>query len=127
MITHPRFVTLYVRDQQAALDFWTRKVGFELTVDQPYDQQGPARWIEVRPPNGETAFVLHPVDAEHDSLVGTMSAVWFQCDDLDATFRDLTAKGVAFPVEPTPAPWNPGSRWAQFADHEGNTYGLSED
>lgn len=53
--------------------------------------------------------------------------MWFDCDDLDATFADLKAKGVEFPVEPETVPWDPdsNSRWAQFADPDGNL-GLSE-
>ena len=56
-----------------------------------------------------------------------MSAVWFEADDVDATCAELAARGVAFPVEPQPAPWDPGgaTRWAQFADPDGNLYGVS--
>lgn len=127
MITGARFTTLYVRDQQKALGFWTKKVGFELQTDAPYDEGGGSmRWIEVKPPKGETYFVLHAVDEMHESLIGTMSHVWLSCDDLDATFADLKSKGVEFPVEPSDAPWAPGTRWAQFADPDGNLYGISE-
>jgi catechol 2,3-dioxygenase-like lactoylglutathione lyase family enzyme len=128
MITGARFVTLYVRDQQKALDFWTKKLGFEVLTDAPYSDEagGDARWIEVKAPKGETYFVLHTANAPHDQLVGTMSHVWLSCDDLDATFNDLKGKGVEFPVEPSDAPWAPGSRWMQFTDPDGNLYGVSE-
>jgi uncharacterized glyoxalase superfamily protein PhnB len=126
MITGARFTTLYVRDQQQALDFWTKTIGFELQTDAPYDNEGEMRWIEVKPPKGETYFVLYKAGDEHQSRIGQMSDVWLSCDDLDATFADLKAKGVEFPVEPSDAPWDPGSRWAQFADQDGTMYGLSE-
>ncbi len=126
MITGARFTTLYVRDQQAALDFWTTKVGFELLTDAPYDNEGQQRWIEVNAPKSDVYFVLHKVDGTHEELIGTMSLVWFACDDLDATFKELTANGVSFPEEPQDAPWNPGTRWAQFADPDANVYGVSD-
>jgi uncharacterized glyoxalase superfamily protein PhnB len=126
MITGARFTTLYVSDQQAALDFWTEKIGFELTTDAPYDNEGVQRWIEVKAPKSEVYFVLYTADDDHTGLVGTASHVWFACDDLDATYKELTEKGVSFPEPPQDAPWNPGSRWAQFADPDGNLYGVSD-
>ena len=85
-----------------------------------------ARWIEVKAPKSDVYFVLYKAGEDQAGLVGTASHVWFQCDDLDATYRDLTAKGVEFPEPPQDAPWNPGTRWAQFADPDGNLYGLSD-
>jgi uncharacterized glyoxalase superfamily protein PhnB len=126
MITGARFTTLYVRDQQQALDFWTKTIGFELQTDAPYDEGGTSRWIEVKPPKSDVYFVLYKADETTENRIGQMSDVWLSCDDLDATFSDLKAKGVTFPVEPSDAPWAPGSRWAQFADPDGTMYGLSE-
>lgn len=129
MITHPRFVALYFDDQQKALDFFTETLGFQLRTDAPYGEE--SRWIEVRAPGSETYLVLAAGDAEVRTAVrqrqGPMSSVWFDCDDLDATFDDLRAKGVEFPVEPQVAPWDPSgnTRWAQFADPEGTLYGLT--
>lgn len=129
MITNPRFVALYVDDQQRSLDFFTETLGFELQTDAPYGQD--ARWIEVRVPGAQTYLVLSPADPEVRTAIrqrqGPMSYVWFDCDDLDATFRDLAAKGVEFTVEPQSAPWDPSgtTRWAQFSDPDGNLYGLS--
>jgi uncharacterized glyoxalase superfamily protein PhnB len=54
-----------------------------------------------------------------------MSNLWFQSDDIDATYADLSAKGVEFPVPPQQAPWDPSQRWGQFADPDGHLYGLS--
>jgi uncharacterized glyoxalase superfamily protein PhnB len=130
MITNPRFAVLYVSDQQEALDFCTKTLAFEVTTDAPYGED--ERWIEVRPPGSQTSLVLSKADPEVQSVVrerlGPMSHVWFDCDDLDATFADLTAKGVEFPVEPQVAPWDPSgnTRWAQFADPDGNLYGVSQ-
>lgn len=130
MITNPRFAVLYVSDQQKAVDFFTEALGFEVLTDAPYGED--ARWIEIRSPGAQTRLVLSGADPDVRAAIrerlGPMSHVWFDCDDLDATFADLNAKGVQFPVEPQAAPWDPtgNSRWAQFADPDGNMYGLSE-
>lgn len=130
MITNPRFAVQYVSDQDDAVRFFTETLGFELQTDAPYGDGN--RWIEVRPPGAETYVVLALADPEVRRVVrdrlGSMASVWFDCEDLDGTFRELAAKGVGFPVEPQTAPWDATgqSRWAQFADPDGNLYGLSQ-
>lgn len=130
MITHPRFAVLYFTDQQRALDFFTGPLGFEVRTDAPYGEGH--RWLEVQRAGAQTYLVLAEADPELRRTVrersGPMSSVWFDCDDLDATHRELAGSGVEFPVEPQLAPWDPSgsTRWAQFADPEGNLYGLSE-
>lgn len=130
MITNARFAVQYVSDQEEAVGFFTEMLGFELQTDAPYGDGG--RWIEVRPPGAETYLVLAAGDPEVSRVVrdrlGSMAGVWFDCDDLDGTFSELAARGVEFPVEPQRAPWDPTgeTRWAQFADPDGNLYGLSQ-
>ncbi|WP_243788802.1 VOC family protein [Saccharopolyspora gloriosae] len=129
MITQPKFAVLYVADQDRALKFFSGTLGFEVLTDAPYGDGD--RWLEVRPPGARTYLVLAAEDPQLAEQIrlrrGAMSTVWFDSDDLDATFADLSAKGVSFPVEPQAAPWDPGgsTRWAQFADPEGNLYGIS--
>ncbi len=44
MIKQLKFVSIPTRDQDAALAFWTEKMGFRVATDQP---MGPGRrWIE---------------------------------------------------------------------------------
>lgn len=130
MITNPRFAAIYVSDQQAAVGFWTETVGFQLQTDASYAEDG--RWIEVRPPEGQTNLVIAKADPEVARVIrermGSMSSVWFDCDNLDATFAELKGRGVEFPVEPQAAPWDPSgdTRWAQFTDPEGTLFGLSQ-
>ncbi|NYH77008.1 putative glyoxalase superfamily protein PhnB [Actinopolyspora biskrensis] len=130
MITNPKFVVLYAENQQRVLDFCTETLGFEVQADAAYGES--SRWIEVRIPEATTYLVIAEGDPEVRGLVrrrlGEMSHVWFDCDDLDATFTSLAGRGVRFPVEPQPAPWDPSgqTRWAQFADPEGTLYGLTQ-
>src|SRR5215207_5454390 len=126
MIRGIRFATVYVQDQDRALEFWTDAVGGTVQLDTPMtdDPKGP-RWIEVKLP-GDTYLVVYDVtqgfeDADRDGA----SNLWFQSDDLDGTYEQLSANGVEFPVPPQVAPWDPSQRWAQFKDPDGHLFGLS--
>jgi catechol 2,3-dioxygenase-like lactoylglutathione lyase family enzyme len=57
VITRISKVIVPVTDQQAALEFWTSGMGFELVRDDSY---GNERWIEVRPPEQDLLLVLSP-------------------------------------------------------------------
>jgi uncharacterized glyoxalase superfamily protein PhnB len=126
MITGIRFATVYVQDQDRALEFWTDAVGGTVRLDTPMgdDPSGP-RWIEVALP-GETYLVLFDESAGPEGASSQApSSLWFQSDDLDATYEQLSARGVEFLVPPEVAPWDPSQRWAQFRDPDGHLCGLS--
>jgi catechol 2,3-dioxygenase-like lactoylglutathione lyase family enzyme len=60
-ITHIGTVVLPVDDQDRALEFYTRALGFEIRIDAPF---GPGRrWIEVAPAGAATSIALVPRDA----------------------------------------------------------------
>ena len=55
VISRVKLVSIPVRDQQRAVDFYTTVLGFRVTTDQP---MGPGqRWIELTPPGGGTRVV----------------------------------------------------------------------
>jgi catechol 2,3-dioxygenase-like lactoylglutathione lyase family enzyme len=60
-------------------------------------------------------------DPEHD-LVGRFLAVSFKVDDIDATYRKLLAKGVAFSEPPERQQW--GGTLAFPRDPDGNILTL---
>ena len=39
-----------VADQDAALDFYTKKLGYEVRTDMRFGENGEMRWLEVAPP-----------------------------------------------------------------------------
>jgi predicted enzyme related to lactoylglutathione lyase len=118
MITHNKGVSIYVDDQQRALDFYTNALGFELRHDEP---MGPdARWIELAPPGGETVLVLYPKAIMSDWASRKPSLI-FRCADTEATYKVFVAKGVAFTQEPRRMPWGV---MALFTDPDGNEFVL---
>jgi predicted enzyme related to lactoylglutathione lyase len=119
MITQVKFIGIPVRDQQAALAFYTDKLGFEVSTDQP---MGPGqRWIELRIAQSATRVVLFTPPG-HEDRVGTFFNGAFACDNVEATCRQLTQRGVEFVEPPTRQPWG---TFAKFKDPDGNVFVLS--
>ncbi|MEH6435392.1 VOC family protein [Massilia sp. DD77] len=119
MITQLKFVSIPVADQDRALAFYTEKLGFDIATDQP---MGPGkRWIELRLANSGTRVVLFTMDGQEDRI-GTRFNGAFACDNVEATYRQLSGRGVELLEPPTVQPW--GS-FAKFRDSEGNTFVLS--
>ncbi|HEX7946981.1 MAG TPA: VOC family protein [Phenylobacterium sp.] len=115
MITHLKFASIPCRDQDKALAFWTEKVGFHVLTDQPMGDQ---RWIELGIHNSETRFVLFTPEG-HAERVGGFFPGSFACDDVEATYRQLTARGVRFRGPPEKQPWG---TYAMMIDDEGNEF-----
>jgi len=102
MITNIKFVSIPVRDQNRAVDFYTQKMGFKITTDQQF---GPnQRWIEMKVGRGETGVVLFTPQGQEDR-VGTFQGLSFQCDNVQKTYEELKARGVEFTQEPTEQPY----------------------
>ncbi len=49
-----------VADQDAALAFYTEKLGFEVRSDMRFGQHGENRWLEVAPPGSVARLALNP-------------------------------------------------------------------
>jgi predicted enzyme related to lactoylglutathione lyase len=115
MITHLKFAGIPCRDQAAALKFWTEKIGLRVVTDQPMGEQ---RWIELAIHNSDTGIVLFTPEG-HEDRVGTFFNGSFACDDVEATYRQLSARGVEFRGPPEKQPWG---TFAVFKDTEGNQF-----
>jgi catechol 2,3-dioxygenase-like lactoylglutathione lyase family enzyme len=49
-----------VADQDAALAFYTQKLGFEVRSDTRFGEHGEMRWLEVAPPGSHARLALNP-------------------------------------------------------------------
>jgi predicted enzyme related to lactoylglutathione lyase len=119
MITHVKFVSIPTRDQQRALEFYTKALGFEIATDQPFDDK--QRWIELRIGNSPTRVVLFTPPG-HEQRIGSFFNGSIACDDVEATYRQLRQRGVEFTQEPQQQPWG---TFAMFKDPDGNQFVLS--
>lgn len=124
MINTVNKVIVPVDDQDAALEFWTTRVGFDVSRDETY---GDERWIEVSPPGGGPVLALSlrsPDQPRPD--VGDLlphSPVFFTCDDIQQTYKELSAQGVEFPAPPSEQHFG---WWAMFSDQDGTRYALQQ-
>lgn len=119
MIRKIKFAGIPVRDQDRALAFYTEKLGFRLVTDRP---MGPGqRWIELRPAKGETGIALFTPPG-HEERIGTFQSISLECDDVEATYKELMAKGVEFTKPPDKQSWGTS---VIMIDSEGNKLVLS--
>jgi catechol 2,3-dioxygenase-like lactoylglutathione lyase family enzyme len=111
MINSIRLSSIYVLDQDEALDFYVGKLGLEVNTDQDL---GFMRWLTVSLPGQPEREILleTPGPPAHDEATAqqvreavTKGAgggwIGFNTDDCRATYEELLAKGVEFTQEPT--------------------------
>lgn len=109
-------VIVPVSNQDAALEFFTEKLGFEKRMDVPYgDGQ---RWLDVAPAGGETTVALVPPMQGNDPGVETRIA--FTSDDVESDHATLRDRGVDVDDEIMRGDDIPSMFW--FRDPDGNRY-----
>lgn len=116
MISHLKFASIPVSDQNRALDFYTEKLGFTIAADKPFD--GKQRWIELRIPKAETRVVLFTPE-EHKDRVGQFTGLSFATDDVEQTYQLYKSRGVEFAGPPQIQPWG---TFVICKDSEGNSF-----
>ena len=119
MIRGISVASIPVRNQNAALKFYTEKLGFKILTDQPFN--GKQRWIELLIPGAESKVALFTPEG-HETRIGGFQPLTFWCDDVPATCKILKSKGVEFAAEPKTEAWG---TMAIFKDLEGNQFVLS--
>ena len=82
-----------VSDQDAAIAFYTEKLGFEVRADIAFDtSEGADRWVEVAPPGGEATVALTPPRGEFQT--GRNVGIAFDTEDVDGVHATLRERGV---------------------------------
>jgi catechol 2,3-dioxygenase-like lactoylglutathione lyase family enzyme len=89
-ITQLGRVLVPVSDQDAAIAFYTGKLGFTLSADVPF--AGTERWVEVTPPGGGAAISLVPPQGEYQP--GRMTGISLSSADPKGDHAALAASGV---------------------------------
>ena len=105
-------VTVPSTDVPRAVAFYS-SLGFTLIVDSP------PKYARFECPEGDATFSVHRVEA---AGAGPGVIVYFECRDLDATYAQLSARGVAFDTAPADQPWL--WREAYLRDPDGNVLCL---
>ena len=112
MITKLAQVSIIVRDQDEALQFYTKKLGLEKRAD---DSSMPGfRWLTVAP-KGQTdveIVLFQPGFFQDEAATKTLldrvgeSTHWvFQTDNCRKEYETLSSRGVKFVGPPEDQPW----------------------
>lgn len=118
-----------VSDQKKAVEFYTKKLGFDLRVDMPI---GDMHWIEVAPKNSQSSISLMEPNqkmmskAEFERAkkeIGAFTGVWFYTENIKSTYDELKKKGVDI-TPPEKQEW--GGVLSTFKDQDGNGFHLVE-
>jgi lactoylglutathione lyase len=113
-------VSVFVNDIDRAVDFYTKKLGWEKTMDVPMGED--ARWVTVAPKGSQASFTLSKGGPNWSpEKVGGFTGVIIETDDVFQTAEQLKKSGVDFEDQPSREPWG---GWASFKDSEGNIHGL---
>lgn len=104
-----KIVSIPVRDQQKALDFYTDILGFVKKVDAPlgggnrwltvvskYDQDGPELLLEPAPNHFEPSKVF-----QEALMQAGIPWTQFYVENIQEEYERLTALGVEFSLKPT--------------------------
>ena len=110
MLTSLTITSLYVLDQDQALDFYVGRLGLEVGTDADL---GFMRFLTVRVPGdpGREILLERPGAPALDDATASQvrdlvtkgasaGTLFFTADDVHQTWQDLKAKGVELPEEP---------------------------
>jgi predicted enzyme related to lactoylglutathione lyase len=125
----------WVHDQDEALAFYTTKLGWEVRADVKMADWG-FRWLTVGPVGqDDVSLVLMPVprppmlDADTSARLGELVAqgaggtLFLTTDDCQASYDELSSRGVVFNDPPTPQPYGIDT---SFRDPSGNNVRLTQ-
>ncbi len=125
----------WVHDQDEALAFYTRTLGWEVRADVTMEEWH-FRWLVVGPAGqSDVGLVLMPVPAspmlddqssqQLSELVakGAGGTLFLETDDCQAAYDDLSARGVVFNDPPTRQPYGIDT---SFRDPSGNNIRLTQ-
>jgi predicted enzyme related to lactoylglutathione lyase len=125
----------WVHDQDDALAFYTQKLGWEVRADVTMEAWN-FRWLCVGPVGqDDIGLVLMPVpgppmlDADTGAQLagivakGAGGTLFLETDDCQASYDDLSARGIAFNDPPTLQPYGIDT---SFRDPSGNNVRLTQ-
>ena len=120
-------IALVVADYDEAIDFYCKKLGFDL-LDDTYQPEQDKRWVLVRPPGGETSILLARASkAEQEPFIGNQAGgrvfLFLQTDDFWRDYERLVEQKIEFVREPKVAEYG---TVAVFKDLYGNLWDLVE-
>ena len=121
-------IAIVVKDYDEAIDFYTRKLNFDL-VEDTYQPEQNKRWVVVSPPGskGVTLLLARAAKKEQESFIGNQTGgrvfLFLNTDDFWRDYNEMLSKGIKFIREPKEQEYG---TVAVFEDLYGNLWDLVE-
>ena len=121
-------VALVVRDYDEAIEFFTRKLDFQL-VEDTYQPEQDKRWVVVAPPGstGTSVLLARASKPEQEPFVGNQTGgrvfLFLSTDDFWQDYQMMVLRGIEFVREPKVESYG---TVAVFKDLYGNLWDLVE-
>ncbi|MEM3857263.1 MAG: VOC family protein [Thermoprotei archaeon] len=106
-------VAITVSNAKSSLAWYVQKLGFKEASNEGH-------WVTVSPPGSETVIHL----CETKQLEPGNTGILFGVEDVDSTYKELTAKGVVFTKAPRDDGWG---KYALFKDPDGNEFWIMKE
>ena len=118
---------LIVKDQDDALEFYTKKLGFEKTTDSA--PPGGYRWVTVGPKGQDLELALFQAGSQdaspwaRDWKPGNNPPIVMRVDGCAKFSAEPKPKGVRFDAEPKEYPWGVS---ATSTDPDGDYFSINQ-
>lgn len=119
-------IALIVKDYDEAIEFYTKKLNFEL-IEDTYQPEQNKRWVVVSPPGsvGTTILLARASKPEQEEFIGNQAGgrvfLFLNTDDFWRDYNEMLSKGIEFVREPKEADYG---TVAVFKDLYGNLWDL---
>ncbi|MGL5868453.1 VOC family protein [Clostridium chrysemydis] len=119
-------ISLVVRDYDEAVDFFTKKLNFDL-IEDTYIKEQDKRWVVVAPKGskGTSILLAKASKAEQESFIGNQTGnrvfLFLGTDDFWRDYKEMLKNGVEFEREPKEQEYG---IVAVFKDLYGNLWDL---
>lgn len=126
MIQSVIHIALVVKDYDEAIDFYTKKLKFEL-VEDTYQAEQDKRWVVVSPTgsSGTTILLARASKPEQELFIGNQAGgrvfLFLGTDDFWGDFNEMKNAGIEFVREPKEQDYG---TVAVFKDLYGNLWDL---
>ncbi len=119
-------IALVVKDYDEAIEFYTKKLHFEL-IEDTYQAEQDKRWVVVAPPGskGTTLLLARASKLEQKPFIGNQAGgrvfLFLRTDDFKRDYTEMKLNGIEFVREPKEQPYG---TVAVFKDLYGNLWDL---
>ncbi|WP_250673284.1 VOC family protein (plasmid) [Paraclostridium ghonii] len=119
-------ISLVVNDYDEAINFYTKKLKFNL-IEDTYMPEQDKRWVVISPPgsNGTSILLARASKEEQISFIGNQTGgrvfLFLGTDDFWRDYNDMVAKGIEFVRDPQEQDYG---TVAVFKDLYGNLWDL---